>query len=295
MNPSFEEIRNDITSNKESLTSILRKSKVLAKKLDLNDFLKWIDYELEGYPDEESLPKYRIISGEMKAWNPYHGYVPIYFANSKVAETLSSKPVYDSIVTIEKICNEHDGKGEIESPIPNSIKIRLLKITNGMEPAFLFNQAQFLSIIDNVKNILLDWLLKLEDKEITSENLNFTQKEKENAKSIVVNITHMNNSQIQLDTINSLQNYNSNEIDIEKILSFLKEMEENISKIALKENVILEIQTDIKTIKTQLESPNPQKGILIESLRSIRNVLEGVAGNIIASGLLYKLNLFMPQ
>lgn len=295
MNPLFEEIRNDITSNKESVTSILRKSKVLAAKLDLRDLLKWIDYELEGYPDKESLPKYRIISGEMKAWNPYHGYVPIYFKGPKEAETFSSKPVYDSIVTIEKICNEQDGKGEIESPIPNSIKMQLLKITNGMEPAFLFNQAQFLSIIDNVKNILLDWLLKLEDTEITSNNLNFTKKEKENASSIVVNITHMNNSQIQLDTINSIQNYNSNEIDVEKILSFLKEMEDNIAKITLDEKVILEIQTDIKTIKSQLESPKPKKGILVESLHSIRNVLEGVAGNIIASGLLYKLNLSMPQ
>jgi len=273
MNPLIVEIRNDIIGDKESITSVLRKAKVLAKKLGLRELSKWIGYELEGYPDKESLPNYRIISGEMKAWNPFHGYVPIYFKGPKEAETFSSKPLYDSIIQIEKVCNEQNSKGEIVSQIPNSIKMQLLKITNGMEPAFLFNQAQFLSIIDNVKNILLDWMLKLEDEGIVSEDLNFSEKEKEKASNIVVNISQMNNSQIQLDTINSIQNYNSGEIDVAKILSFITEMEDNINTLTLSEEVILEIQTDIKTIKSQLESPKPKKGILVEAFHSIRNVL----------------------
>lgn len=123
MNPLIIEIRNDIIGDKESITSILRKAKVLATKLGLQEFSKWIGFELEGYPDKESLPKYRIISGEMKAWNPFHGYVPIYFKGTREAKTFSSKPVYDSIIQIEKVCNEQDGKGEIVSPIPNSIKM----------------------------------------------------------------------------------------------------------------------------------------------------------------------------
>lgn len=295
MDSLIKEIQRDIINNKESVTSILRKAKLLATKLESSDFLKWINYELEGYPDKESLPKYRIISGEMKAYNPLYGYIPIYFKSPKQAETFSNKPVYDSIITIEKICNEQDSKGEIESPIPHSIKMQLLKITEGMEPTFLFNQAQFLAILENVKNKLLDWVSKLQTEGVLVENLNSTAKEKEIARTVVLNIEQMNNSQIQLETINSIQNYNNDKIDIEKILSFLKEIEDNLANIKISNEACLEIKTDIKTIKTQLESPNPKRGILVEALNSIRNILEGAAGSLIASGLLYQLSLIIPK
>ncbi|MEJ2616956.1 MAG: hypothetical protein P8Z35_18520 [Ignavibacteriaceae bacterium] len=48
-------------------------------------------------------------------------------------------------------------------------------------------------------------------------------------------------------------------------------------------------------IKTQLESPNPKRRIFTEALNSIRNILEGATGSLIASGLLYQLGLIIPK
>src|SRR5437660_65209 len=43
-------------------------------------------------------------------------------------------------------------------------------------------------------------------------------------------------------------------------------------------------------IEAQIDSSRPKHGILTESLRSLRTVLEGAAGSLVASGLLPQLS-----
>src|SRR5690554_1620277 len=100
MNSLVLEIQNEIINNMVSITTILRKALILATKLELTDFEEWINYELRGYPTLDKLPKYRIVAGAMKAWNPFHGFLPIHFKGKKEAEMFSSKPLYDSITQL---------------------------------------------------------------------------------------------------------------------------------------------------------------------------------------------------
>jgi hypothetical protein len=55
----FEEIKNDLVSDDASLSSILRKTKIVASRLQYQEFEEWIDCELGGYPSEDKLPDYR--------------------------------------------------------------------------------------------------------------------------------------------------------------------------------------------------------------------------------------------
>jgi len=48
---------------------LLRKAKVVAAKLDLPDFLAWIEKELGGYDAGDAVPSYRVVSGEVRGWN----------------------------------------------------------------------------------------------------------------------------------------------------------------------------------------------------------------------------------
>ena len=45
-------------------------------------------------------------------------------------------------------------------------------------------------------------------------------------------------------------------------------------------------QSDIATIETQLSSPRPKVEIIKESLRSVRNIVEGAVGSMAASGII---------
>jgi len=68
-----------------------------------------------------------------------------------------------------------------------------------------------------------------------------------------------------------------------------KLIKDNLDELNLDENDKAEIQADIKIIETQVESPNPKKSIFKECLSSIRSIMEGAGGQIIAIHILEKL------
>ena len=63
------------------VSKLLRLAKLIATKLDQKDALVWIDKELDGYMDgvTKDVPEYRMIGGQPKGYNPYHGWQTIQF------------------------------------------------------------------------------------------------------------------------------------------------------------------------------------------------------------------------
>ena len=55
----LDDIRSDLVNESASLSNTLRKAKILASALGLPEFRDWIDFELGGYPDRDSVPSYR--------------------------------------------------------------------------------------------------------------------------------------------------------------------------------------------------------------------------------------------
>ena len=55
----LDEIRSDLTNQSADLSNTLRKAKVLASRIGLDEFREWVDSELSGYKDLEKLPSYR--------------------------------------------------------------------------------------------------------------------------------------------------------------------------------------------------------------------------------------------
>jgi len=68
-------IQKEATENITPVSSLLRKIKILAIKLDNKDFFDWVDRELNGYSDKDKIPEYRIVKGIPQGYNPYRdGY-----------------------------------------------------------------------------------------------------------------------------------------------------------------------------------------------------------------------------
>ena len=70
------ELQADAINQEVSCSDLLRKALVVSKKLEVDSIENWLYQELNGYsgsPSDE-IPDYRIIRGQVKALNPYHGY-----------------------------------------------------------------------------------------------------------------------------------------------------------------------------------------------------------------------------
>lgn len=71
------ELEREALDENVSVETLLRKAYLVAKKLKLTDFEEWLNSEQNGYHGE--VPEYRMISGNYRAWNPYRGWIPVYY------------------------------------------------------------------------------------------------------------------------------------------------------------------------------------------------------------------------
>jgi len=108
----------------------------------------------------------------------------------------------------------------------------------------------------------------------------------------IISVGQMVNSQIQQASPQSIQLITIDQSKINEIKQFLSELKKSIDQLGLIKEQVTELQSEIKTIEAQITSSKPKSIILTESLKTIRNILEGVAGGFIASGLLQSLNTF---
>jgi len=63
----IDELQLDASDGSVSVSDLLRKALVVAAKLGVSDIPEWINKELSGYHDGDTLPSYRIVHGAIKA------------------------------------------------------------------------------------------------------------------------------------------------------------------------------------------------------------------------------------
>lgn len=105
---------------------------------------------------------------------------------------------------------------------------------------------------------------------------------------------NVDNSQIQQNTNNSMQNISVNEDynNKEELSKYILSLKENINKLGLEKDEIERVLKSTGKIENELKKENTKTKVISECLETVRNVLEGVTGSLIASGLIYQLNSF---
>ncbi len=192
------------------IVDLLRKSLVVAKKLKLIDFENWINLELNGYYETDiDIPKYRHVVGQLKAWNPYNGWVPTIFrGNDELNKLITNKKIADPISNIESLMKEDTN--ELCCAFTASVEKELGDMFDFVTTYKLFiSKSQFQVILEAVRTAILKWSLQLESDGVLGEEMVFNQKEKEVAtsKNYTVNNFYgdVRNSQIQQLTSDSQQ------------------------------------------------------------------------------------------
>lgn len=172
----------EMAMNSETpIASLLRMAKAIAVKLDLKNVDDWMTWELNGYPGEVSIPDYRKIRCELKAVHPEHGLIPAPVGNWELEKKLTIVPVKMAVGELEAGAAE---KGMLAFQLPTQLSQHL----QARQPKYLrfdltrvTNYHTMLSIVDQVRNRLLEWSLELERQGILGENLQFSQQDKNRA------------------------------------------------------------------------------------------------------------------
>ncbi|WP_224762187.1 AbiTii domain-containing protein [Brevundimonas aurantiaca] len=171
-----------------SIPALLRKVKLVAVKLRLSDMTEWVDAELNGF--DGPAPDYRVRRGDVRWWNPYHGWLPVNGAN-RVMDVISQKRVGESVSALEALL-AGDGD-EFHIPISSDM---VKKLWEGQpyppdKVSVWLPRGVFVDILDKVRTKVLDWALELEKAGIMGDDISFSPVEKAKAETVTISIGTM--------------------------------------------------------------------------------------------------------
>jgi hypothetical protein len=288
--PMVRKLQAEALSSDSSVANMLRMAKVLATKLDLPDALLWINRELNGYQDAliKDLPPYRKLNGVPQAHNPYHGWQSIRFHNAKQAEFLSTVPVCHAIGSLEELLRK-GADGNYTFNYPPELKTKVEQSLNHqLEVRVNVGYAGLWNIIEQVRNLILNWSLELESAGILGVDMTFTEEEKGEASAIthqfiIQNVGVLGNVTGQATVKNRQDAIANLELDLAKVLDFVAQA--RIALPSMPDTARDAAKPVLEGLEGQLRADKPDTSKIRELLASLRKICEGATGSLTAQGI----------
>jgi hypothetical protein len=196
MSSAVINLQKAIVGGQQSLTQLLRQTKLIASKLNLEDIEKWVDLELKGYPDDVEPPDYRTFAGgDVQIHNPMRGWL---FAGQLNQQGKAHEPISQ----IEDFSKEETILISLNKNLP--VQSRLPMAADWPQRITIAG-TEFKRIVEGVKDELLRWTTELEKRGIKGEGMDFNEQEKQSATHNTFNIQkftgilgNVTNSQVTL-------------------------------------------------------------------------------------------------
>lgn len=287
------ELQQEVLKQDCDIVNVLRRTHVIATKLQLTEFDSWITHELNGYPNQEVCPEYRKIKGVLKAFNPYQGWIPAMISDIEMETDVCERKMANSISEIVSLCQEENDLLSEFTGAQTEILNKIFRTTFPMKYALFIPRTSVMDIIEKVKNTILEWTLKLEEKGIIGDNMTFTEKEKNTATSIPQTInnyygdTKIVNSSGDNTTVVAGDNNNVS-FSYEKASKIIEEIEKSINNENLNQDDLetaKDILVDIRDKIDQKKKPS----IIKVTLSGLKDFLIGAGANVAAALIQSKL------
>jgi AbiTii-like protein len=293
--PIVRKLQADALDPNVPVVNLLRTAKTVATKLDLKDALVWIDRELNGYMEMSvaDLPPYRRLHGTPEAFDPYHGWKTIHFESTEHAKIFSQAPIGIAIGALEKDLGAP--RSGLAFPYSPELRARLMKALK-FQPDDVHVSLQYGSawnIVDQVRNLVLNWTLELEKAGVLGEDMTFTEEEKKDAGPVssqyfIQNVGVFGNVSGHAAVSNEQRATQKIDLDVNLIRDFVAQTRAALP--LLPEEARGEMQPLLRKVEDELDTGEPDQSKLRGWLRSARAICEGAAGNLAASGILHLLN-----
>jgi hypothetical protein len=282
--PLILQIQEACLDSKSSVTDALRKAKIACVKLGLTDFGNWVDKELNGYMNESvpSLPKYRKLYGRPEAYNRYQGWQPIQFQSGQEQTQLSFAPIGMAISAIEDSLprDRTNGKGTFSFPYPPELQVKMRKSMNWADDLRIrLEVSQILTLINSVRNILLDWTIDLEKQGVLGKNLTFSSDDREKSAAVTANtVNNIYIGQVGSFVQNAQDSAVQGSVETTTMLSqSTRELVQQIEALLPASNLPAPIQSAAQNALSELKEaasmPIPESGRLQKGLEALTRVL----------------------
>lgn len=167
----LNEIIEALSSQSGSLTDALLKTKVLLHKIGHQELVGWVNNELNGYPNDNNLPEYRILPAQVlvnasnMAYQVTSHPIPLGHLTEEQRESFEIAKMYQSLAVLEKLVEKPGG--HLQAPIPMEANGLLGRgLANGymIQRAWCeIGLASVAQIFVQVRSRLLDFVLGLQD------------------------------------------------------------------------------------------------------------------------------------
>ena len=283
-----EELQSRAPYKEGSIADLLRKTKLVASKLGLQDAVSWVDAELNGYPEDAKVPEYRKVRGQLKANNGYC-WIPAIVDNESMYDVFTSRWLPYSIAELESLS---ESKDLLSISWPDHLARKCFP--GATQVSIFFSPTALKGVIDRVRTMVLDWALSLEAAGIMGEDVSFTPEEKQKAASTPsINTYHFHapaaigniGSQLDRVAVNVSQQVNSG-LPIEKVAEFVKQVNQVRDMLQLEYTAGEQLSAALNEVTNELEKPLPDDSRIRACLKLVQGIVEKTAVSIASSGIL---------
>ncbi len=192
---------------------------MISVKLGLKDISDWLDYEINSYPNYDSLPEYRILRDvPVRGFNPFHGWMPYQFTGAE------DKEIYQGLTTVHitnpvsMLIEYSKSENSLYCDVPQFMSEYLQKASRcNFRMAWCISPSVITKILSNTRSRILDWALLLESRGILGEGLMFSNEEKLGARGMTVN--NINNFHGNVNNAGAIGAGNSGDISQENTIN----------------------------------------------------------------------------
>ncbi|WP_232484508.1 MULTISPECIES: hypothetical protein [Aeromonas] len=267
-------------------TDLLRKAMVAARLLKQPEWATWINHELQGYPLLGALPPYRLLQGELKVDVPGHGRLPLPIREPEMNRLLSECRFGHPMGALEDLAVPGEVVRSFFSPEQMEFLMRELSLPGVPELALGSNQIR--GLIEAVRDKLLTWALDLAEAGIEGEGMTFTPQEQRQAQQLAPVTIHIggdfNGGQLMVSSPGGQQQQKViSEQKVAALAALLPWLAQVIAQGQLQREACAELQAELDTLKAQAASPNPKWPVIGAVAGSVRALLEGAGGGVLAA------------
>jgi len=157
-------------------------------------------------------------------------------------------------------------------------------------------RAQLWNIVEQVRNLILNWSLELEKAGVLGEDMHFSEQEKGDAKPvtqqfIIQNVGVLGNVSDQASVTNQQTATAKIELDLGQVRDFLRQARAALPQ--LPEKAQEAIRPVLETIDCELEAEKPNSSKIRAAFGSLRKIGEGIAGNLTAQGIIAMVKMIV--
>ncbi len=169
----LREIQDAVVDSKSDLPTVLRKCKILSYRLKNSDFKNWVQYELDGYPEDAQVPDYRICHCQSKGnfSGPFgsgmkNAPIPMTCIPSKFHEILTKVELQQGVTALMDLVDKSEGN-TLHCSWPHDILpvvgMNIYENMNLMQAWREISVSVIIGILDTVRNRILNFVLEIEE------------------------------------------------------------------------------------------------------------------------------------